>query len=250
VEIEAYAAGGKEGLRLVDEFKFDDALVTSQQAGGAFDSPAAHNVSFNFSKLGHTHVEYTENGGVGSETGMTFDVQANTASSTGPAANSDAIKGEQEAVVGADLELYLRVDGVGAANEWLKLGSYSVGYSVSGGIGGGGGGAGTAILQDLSAVLGSSSELVELTEMLAKGQHIKSVELEAYALGGKEGHRIIDEFKFTDVLVSSWQTSDATVNSLTFDYAGVSYGHQLYSETGAPSGFAGDHDPVGDIAFF
>ena len=245
VEIEAYAPGGKEGGRLVDEFKFEDVLVSSHQVTGS--SSEGHSVSFNFTKVGHTHVEQKADGSAGAETGMTFDVKANKVESTGPAANPDAIKGEQEAVAGGNMELFLKVDGIG---DWLSLGSFSLGLSnpSSGGVGGGGG-AGKVTLQDLATTLGSSSELVKLTEMLAEGQHIKSAELEVYRVGGgKEGLQIIDEFKFTDVLVSSWQTSNGSFNSLVFDYAEVDYGHQLYDETGQAKGFTGAFDPTADGA--
>jgi VCBS repeat-containing protein len=250
VEIEAYALGGKDGARLVDEFKFDDVLVSSHQVSGAFGMPEQHAVSFNFTKVGHTHVEQDEKGGLGDKTSMSYDVQAGTVDNSGPAAAAEAIKGEQEPVVGSDLELYLRVDGVGAPNEWLKLGSFSLGLSNPASSSGGGGGAGKVIFQDLHVSLGSSSELVELTQMLAMGEHIKSAELEVYATGGKAGHQIIDEFKFEDVLVSEWQTFDASTNHLSFEFAEVSYGHQLYDEIGQAKGFAGDHDPFPDIGFF
>ncbi|HEX7221032.1 MAG TPA: tandem-95 repeat protein, partial [Burkholderiales bacterium] len=148
VEIEAYAAGGKEGLRLVDEFKFDDVLVRSQQVSGADGGAPVESLSLNFTKIGHTHVEYKADGSVAGETGMSYDVAANKTESTGPDAHADAIKGEQEAVVGGDLEAFLKVDGLA---DWLSLGSFNLGYSVSGGFGGGGGGgAGKVNLQDLS----------------------------------------------------------------------------------------------------
>ena len=246
VEIEAYGQGGK-GLQLVDEFKFTDVLVSSQQvsAGGG----TVHSVSFNYGEIGHTHVEQDPKGGAGTETGMSWDFVQNTKGGTPPAANADALKGKQESDVGGEMEFFLRVDGVGGANEWLRVGSYSLGQSNTGSVGGGGAGGGKVVLQDLAVALGSSSELVQLTELLASGKHIQSMELEAYIQGGK-GLQIVDEFKFSDVLVNSWSTSNASDNSLSFEYAQIEYGHQRYNDkTGAEDGFIG-HDPVADIGFF
>jgi type VI protein secretion system component Hcp len=100
---------------------------------------------------------------------------------------------------------------------------------------------------------GSSSELVELTQLLAQGTHIKSAELEIYAAGIKGELKIVDEFKFEDLLVSNWSTdsgsSDNVTHSLSFAFAKIEYGHQLYNANGAESGFTGSHDPVADIDF-
>jgi type VI secretion system secreted protein Hcp len=245
VEIEAYTLGGKEGPRLVDEFKLTDVLVSSQQVQGGFGT--THAVSFNYREFGHTHVEQDETGGIGTKTGMTWDFGENTPGGADPLANADAIKGKQESQVGGDMDFYLKVDGIA---DWLHIGSYSLGVSNSGTFGsGGGGGTGKLELQDLVTTLGSSSELVQLTEFLAKGQHLKSLELEAYVSAGKGGELLVDEFKFSDVLVSSLSSGNATNNTLVFDYASVDYGHAIYSPIGKLDGFIG-HMPQQDIGFF
>jgi VCBS repeat-containing protein len=244
VEIEAYRQGAK-GEELVDEYKFTDVLLTSQQVSGSFGE--AHSVSFEYGHFGHTYVEQDEKGGVGSKTSMVWDVAANTADGAAPAAKADAIKGEQESPVGGELEFYLRIEGVNAPGEWLQIDAYSLAITNSGGIVGGGGGAGVINLLELNSTLGSSSELIKLTDFLASGNHIKSAEIEVYSAGGKEALRIVDEFKFTDVQLTSLSSSNATANVLSFDYAKLEYGHQTYDETGQEDTFVG-HDPSAGAA--
>ena len=54
-------------------------------------------------------------------------------------------------------------------------------------------------------MLGTGKAAVALTDAVASGEHLKFVEIEAYTKG--EAPRLVDEFKFEDVIVSSLQTS-------------------------------------------
>jgi len=73
--------------------------------------------------------------------------------------------------------------------------------------------------------------------MLAAGKHIQSAELEVYGQNSKGELQIIDEFKFEDLLVSSWDIaqggSSIAANSLSFDFATIEI----------------SSNPVGDIDF-
>jgi len=164
-----------------------------------------------------------------------------------------------------DLDYYAHFEGVGgSAGQWLKLGSFSLGLSNSGSIGTGGGGAvaGKVTAGDVLLTLGSSNALVDLNEFLDTGKHLSKVEIEAYASVGGGKSQLIDEYRFDDVLVTSLQTSNASSNALSFDFAKFSYGHQLYNSNGSvgsfvaegydfPKGTAFDGPaPHADISFF
>jgi VCBS repeat-containing protein len=233
VEIEAYAPGGDKGGALVDEFLFTDVLVSSLQT-----SSSGNNLSFDYAKFGHTHVEQDLKGGTGTKNDTGFDFSKGTLTG-GPSAAPEALKAKQDDVGSPqDLDYYAHFEGVGGSSTWLKLGSFSMGLSNSGSIGGLVGGKTTA--QDVFVTLGSSNALVDLNEFLNTGKHLTKVEIEAYAPGGDKGNALIDEYIFNDVLVTSLQTNNASSNSLSFDFAKFSYGHQLYNVDGAAGSFVAE----------
>ena len=135
VEIEAYPPGGDKGGTLVDEFLFTDVLVSSLQT-----SSGGNNLSFDYAKFGHTHVEQDLEGGTGTKNDTGFDFSKGKITS-GPSANPDALKAKQDDVGSPqDLDYYAHFEGVGGSSTWLKLGSFSLGLTNSGSIGTGGGG--------------------------------------------------------------------------------------------------------------
>ena len=98
--------------------------------------------------------------------------------------------------------------------------------------------------------LGSSRLLVELTEALGSGRQFDYAEIEAYrVVEGKQ--LIVDEYKFEDVMVSELLSTNATRNTLSFDYGSVSYGHAVSHDAyGEVVTSAGGHTPDGDIIDF
>jgi type VI protein secretion system component Hcp len=223
VEIEAY-----QGSKLVDEFRFDQVLLARQEADGqAFGT--SHDVSFDFAGLGYTHAEQLL--GTVAKESMTW----NAADGAAPAAEPGALGGTQEALVPSSLHYYLRVDGVGEPNEWLRLDSYELDLGSSG---------------DLTAALGSSSQLVEFSQALGSGRHFDYAELEVYRFS-ESGPQILEEYRFDNVSVTGLDSTTATQNTLAFDYGGVSHGYAIYDpESGALQGYAGSSLPDADIDFF
>jgi type VI protein secretion system component Hcp len=236
IEIEAYTRD--VAPQLVDEFTFDSAQLTRHDVDTQAEVGTSHTVRFGFAEFGHTHVEQRDAAGnIISQESMTTDAS----DPTGPAATADALQGARETVVGSKLESYLRVEGVGAPNEWLLLNSYSLALENPAS------GAGSAVLRDLEVGVGSSGPLVELTDALASGRLFDYAELEVYRLF--EGAKIVDEFKFEDLAVSELLSTTATRNTLAFDYADVSYAHATAydAETGEVAGWAGGHTPDADL---
>ncbi len=238
IEIEAY-----QGMKLVDEFTFDDAVLTHHQAGTQ-GLGTSHTVGFGSAKFGHTHVEAA--GTVPNES-MTWDFTTNTGDDSGPVATQDGLDGKQENLVTENLHYYLRVEGVGEPNEWLRLNSYSVELELPTSGGTGGSGAGKVIMHDLEAALGSSSQLVELTEALGAGKHFEHAELEIYRILDGGARQIVDEFRFEDVVVRELLSETATRNTLALDYGDVSYGHALYDVPADQPSYAGGHMPDADL---
>jgi VCBS repeat-containing protein len=227
-EVEAYRAGGDKGAQLVDQYYFEDVLVTGLNTGGAnFNS-----VSLDFAKFSHGHLEQDAQGGVGPTTETGWDFAENKVFSHAVAADLGKDIPLESVSPSVELEYYIRIDG---SPEWLQLEGFSMGLSNSGSLGGAGGGAGKASATDVHSVLGSSSTIVELTEALATGGHIKNVEIEAYRAGGDKGDLLVDQYYFEDVLVTGLNTGGSafgTANSLSFDFAKFNHGHVEQDDKG------------------
>jgi hypothetical protein len=63
--------------------------------------------------------------------------------------------------------------------------------------------------------------------------------------------QLVDQFYFEEVGITSIDTTNATLNQLTFDYEKYSHGHQLYdSKGGAETGYVSEgFDFVKAVAF-
>src|SRR5262245_7007526 len=159
VEIEVY--GGGQEPRLVDQYYFEDVLLTGLQTS-ASDAGTAHSLSFDYAAFNRGHVTQDSKGGVGdiARDGFNFKTLAD-ADSLGPPIAGDAIKAQLENVdsLDANLQYYVSWEGSGG---WLELGSFSVGVTQTGSVASGGGaGAGKASATDLSFTLGSSAQLLQ-----------------------------------------------------------------------------------------
>ena len=223
VEIEAYRAGGDKGDLLVDQYYFEDVLVTSLSTGASAFS-TANNLSFDFAKFNHGHVEQNDKGGVGAITEAGFDFLKFESFTGGPSVGADAIKAKLDEGLPTDvqLEYYVTFDG---APGWLELHSFSMGLAQSGSLGGGGGGAGKATASDVSLLLGSSAQILDLTDGVTEGVHFKFFEVEAYRSGGEGKPQLVDQYYFEDVLVTGLQSSGANANAVSLDFAKFSHGH-------------------------
>jgi len=225
VEIEAYRAGGDKGDLLVDQYYFQDVLVTGLSTGASAFS-TVNNLGFDFGKFVHGHVEYSNTGTVASKTETGFDFVEYKSFDGGPTVAGDAIKGKLDDAAlptDADLHYYVTFDG---APGWLELHSFSMSLANSGSLGGlgGGGGAGKASASDVSLLLGSSAQILDLTEGVTEGHHFKFFEVEAYREGGDKP-QLVDQYYFKDVLVTGLNANDANFNSVSLDYGAFSHGH-------------------------
>jgi VCBS repeat-containing protein len=219
VEIEAYTQGTTQ---LVDQYSFSDAVLTRLQASD-FGFGTGDSVDFNFAGFAHSHQELDAKGAPGPVTSVGWDL-ANGTPVSAPAHTADALGGTLADTVPSDAQLayFMTFDG---APGWLKVSSFSTGMS---------GATGPATAEDVVLTLGSSKELVQLSEMLLSGKELKGVEVEAYRMGGAQP-QLVDEYKFQDVTVSGLTTSNATDNTLSFKYAQYADGHIAYDAKGAPS---------------
>jgi type VI protein secretion system component Hcp len=173
-------------------------------------------LSFDFTRFSHGHVGSVSEG---------YDFSTATAFN-GPAPKGDVDTTSNvapEVGVGTELQYLMRVSNV--TQDWVELDGFSLGFENSGS--GDGRLTGRVAVEDVVvAMKGSSAAAVKLTEAIAKGTHLGSVEIQAYRAGG-EGQALVESYKFTDVVLSSLQTSagELTSNQLSFDYAKVGHSH-------------------------
>ncbi len=228
VQIEAYVSNGaaKGGMTLIDEFKFTDVLVKGLDTAVSANS-YANDVSFEFAQFSHSEVSVDTTGKIGLPVSVGWDA-ATGAVSNGYGVSSGHVNQNTLAPSVDDdrqLQYFVHFDGV-AHDDWLRLDSFSMGLANSGTMGGSGGGAvaGKAISNGAEIGLGSSAGVVQLSESLLKGEHIQDATVEVYAnVQGKM--EIVDEFKFTDVVLAQLQSQGAVDNTLAFDFAKYSHGH-------------------------
>ena len=128
----------------------------------------------------------------------------------------------------AAVDYFLKFDGIKGESTDVKhkdeidVESWSWGETHAGAGSSGGGGAGKVSMQDFQFVMGLNRASVGLMKACATGQHIKTATLSARKAG--KGQQEYLTFKFSDVLVSSFQTGgseDAVVptDSVSFNFA-------------------------------
>jgi type VI secretion system secreted protein Hcp len=120
----------------------------------------------------------------------------------------------------AKVDYFLKIDGVDGESTDAKhkghidIESWSWGAVQSGtGAGGGGGGAGKVTMQDFHFVMRLTKASPKLMLACANGKHIKMATLTARKAG--KGQQDYLTFKFSDVLVSSYQTGGAEQSDIT-----------------------------------
>src|SRR5262245_40680965 len=155
VEIEVYGGGTEQ--RLVDQYYFEDVLLTGLQTSAADGDGTAHSLSFVYGAFNRGHVTQDSKGGVDDIARDGFNFETFTeADSLGPPIAGDAIKAKLEDVDSLDANLQYYVSWEGSVSSegsggWLELGSFSVGVTQTGSVASGGGaGAGKASATDLS----------------------------------------------------------------------------------------------------
>ena len=112
----------------------------------------------------------------------------------------------------ARVDYFLKIDGIqGESTDSkhkgeIQVESFSWGAVQSGGHGGGGGGgAGKVQMQDFHFVMTVNKASPKLFLACARGDHIKHATFAARSSGGKSQQEFL-VYKFSDVLVSSYQT--------------------------------------------
>ncbi|HYC44155.1 MAG TPA: VCBS domain-containing protein [Burkholderiales bacterium] len=228
VEIEAYADGGDNGDRLVEEFRFEDVIVSGITA---FGGPVTqYGLAFHYGRFGRTAIVYDMKGGKDDEVSTGFDFLTNKIAGA-PPGDAHALKAKQDSTV-SDLDYYVRFDGVGKAGEWLQLESFGFTLAATNTVSTSKLDAGKLTATDVMLLMGSSPQLVELTQFVNTGKHIKIAEVEAYETSA-DGPRLVDEYRFHDVTLNDLRTSNSTQNVLTFDFSKFTHGHVLYDDAGA-----------------
>jgi type VI secretion system secreted protein Hcp len=128
----------------------------------------------------------------------------------------------------AAVDYFLKVDGIDGEstddkhkNE-IDVESWSWGETNSGThAGGGGGGAGKVSMQDFHFVMKTNKSTPKLMLACATGQHIKEAKLTCRKAGGEQQEYLT--VKFSDLLVSSYQTGGSSGDVVPTDQVSLNY---------------------------
>jgi type VI secretion system secreted protein Hcp len=143
------------------------------------------------------------------------------------------------------VDLFLKIDGIAGESADAKhkgeieLESFSWGETQSEGAhgGGAGGGAGKVQVQDLHFVTRVNKASPTLMLACATGKHLKQAVLTARKAGKGQQEFLI--FKFTDLLVSSYQTGgsargdDDPVDQIAFNFARIEMEYKSVNPDGS-----------------
>ena len=126
------------------------------------------------------------------------------------------------------VDYFLKIDGIAGESTDVKhkgeieLESFSWGETQSARAGGGGGGAGKVQMQDFNFVMTVNKASPKLILACATGQHLKQATFVARKAGKAQQEFLV--YKFTDVLVSSYQTGGSGGEGLPMDQVSFNFG--------------------------
>jgi len=142
------------------------------------------------------------------------------------------------------VDYFLKIDGVAGESrdskhkDEIELQSFSWGahqVTPQAGGGGGGAGAGKVSMQDFHFVMRTNKASPKLFLACASGQHLKSAVLTARKAGKDQQEFLV--YKFTDLLVSGYQTggsegTEVPVDQVSFNFAKVQTEYRPQNPTG------------------
>ena len=144
----------------------------------------------------------------------------------------------------AAVDYFIKFDGIKGESadakhkDEIDVESWSWGETNTGAPGrGGGGGSGKVQMQDFHFVMRTNRASTSLMRACASGQHIKEATLTARKAG--KGQQEYLTFKFSDVLVSSYQTggaeaSDLQADQVSFAFAKIEVEYRPQKPDGSP----------------
>ena len=151
----------------------------------------------------------------------------------------------------AAVDYFLKIDGIAGESKdskhkgEIELESFSWGETQARpGGGGGGGGAGKVQMQDFHFVMSVNKASPKLFLACASGQHIKDATFVARKAG--KGQQEFLLYKFTDILISSYQTGGAGDSMLPMDQVSFNFGRiEMEFRPQKPDGSFGPPEKAG-----
>ncbi|MDO8334615.1 MAG: type VI secretion system tube protein Hcp [Nitrosomonas sp.] len=146
----------------------------------------------------------------------------------------------------ATTDFYLKIDGIDGESQddnhtgEIDLESWSWGCTQSGAsASGGGGGKGKVSMQDFKFVMKVNKATPKLIEACASGKVFGSAILTCRKAGGEQEGYL--SYKFTDVLISSYQTGGSGANiipteQISFNYAKMEVEYKEQKSSGSMGG--------------
>ena len=140
------------------------------------------------------------------------------------------------------VDYFLKIDGIAGESrdskhkDEIELESFSWGATQAAvHAGGGGGGAGKVSMQDFHFVMRTNKASPKLFLACASGQHLKSAVLTARKAGKDQQEYLV--YKFTDLLVSSYQTGgaeggDSAIDQVSFNFSKIETSYKPQDATG------------------
>ena len=126
----------------------------------------------------------------------------------------------------ATVDYFLKIDGIAGESQdskhkgEIELESFSWGAAQADRPGGGGG-AGKVQMQDFHFVMTVNKASPKLFLACASGQHLKQATFVARKAGKDQQEFLL--YKFTDILISSYQTGGAGGDTLPFDQVSLNF---------------------------
>ena len=143
----------------------------------------------------------------------------------------------------AQVDYFLKITGIDGESTDAKhkneidIESWSWGETNAGThAGGGGGGAGKVSMQDFHFVMRNNKASPKLMLACANGQHIKDATLTCRKAGEEQQEYL--NIKFTDLLISSYQTGGSAgdivpVDQISFNFSKIEYEYKPQKEDGS-----------------
>jgi len=144
------------------------------------------------------------------------------------------------------VDYFLKIDGIPGESQdskhkdEIEIQSWSWGETQQGSFSGGtGGGSGKVAMQDFHFVMATNKASPLLLLNCATGKHIPNAIFTARKAGGEQQEYL--KIKFTDLLVSSYQTGgsgggDTTTDQISLNYTKIEHGYATQNQDGSLAG--------------
>jgi VCBS repeat-containing protein len=224
--------------QLVQQFTLGSATVTSLHASAGADGATSNAVSLAYGTFHEAVSPLNAQGKPDVASSADWQVTAGAAGAGGSATPLDLNHLVTATPTDAPLSYYVHVDGI---DGWVALSNFSDGYTAAAPVTAGA--TGKASQADVTLDIGVSKLLTALQTDEAKGTHLASVQVEAYAAGTAAGSApvLVDDYTFKNVLITGIDSGTAASNAVSLTYGAFTHAHLEYDGKGGVINAAADN---------